>query len=275
MNATPCPHCGKPIRLTAAESTFTTYQTPGLWDRLTRPRAFQTTAAAPFLPESSTIPRPASGSASTHLEPGEKRALSHFRPLDPRADVATPALFAIVGGTLLTLTSFAITIAAEWPWYTPLIVWPVATTILYFATGWRVFHDRYLVSHEETMERKQPPPPAPPVQRPGYDVKGKIELGQKTLYTRFNITDARAWHRFCQAVHHHGKHFSQNEAKRHEVDPAEFNAILSQWADPDPQRALVHIESIGERLTPRLTRGGKAMIKLFALTPPPDQAGDN
>ena len=269
-HTTICPQCGAHLRLVRADSFITT-ESAGLIGRLfARPATHydHTVEASPWTSDRPTPPT----DRSAHLAPGESRSITSYRNLDPTSDVITPTLWALIGGGCIGLTAIPIAVGVHLDWWIPLAAWLGSTTLLFFAAGKRILFDRSLISHEEEHQRAESPPPTSLPQTP-YRVSGEIQIGTKTLYTQFGIGDATSWHRFCKAVHA-GRNFSGAEAKRHGIDREEFARILALWADPDPQRALVDLGSVGERKTPQLTRGGRAMIRQFAITPPPNSSVD-
>jgi hypothetical protein len=190
-----------------------------------------------------------------------------WRTPDTYTDVAVPFNFSLIAAGLFAGVLVSIAGCIKWPsilWGIPGLSFVVAET-LYLIAGWDLIQkdERKLRIRERLPETAQESSP-----QGKYKVAGQIKEGQKTIYTEFDIDDPQSWHLFCQAVHYDGKNFSLRTAKDNGMTPDDFNSIVKQWADPDPQRALIDPSTVGERLTIKLTRMGKRMVQLYAEQPP-------
>ena len=198
------------------------------------------------------------------------------------SDVLVPAAYAAIGGALLGIGGLALALAglgegASWRWLVPPSAWVGGTISLWLLSSRDLMRGAgHLLAHVERIaqvdidgdgvigdEQEPEQPPAPQV----HIMEGRLSDGQRSIYTRFGITKPVEWCAFCRAVMG-GKNFSETEATKHHVPPAEYKRIVTLWASPDPEKALIDIATIGERSTPELTRMGKAMVKLFATTTP-------
>jgi hypothetical protein len=189
-----------------------------------------------------------------------------WRTPDTYTDVAVPFNFSLIAAGLFAGVLVSIAGCIKWPsilWGIPGLSFVAAET-LYLIAGWDILKkdERNLRIRERLPEQSQDTPP-----QEEYNVSGQIKEGQTTIYTHFQISNPWAWHNFCRNVDE-GSNFSWRTAKDARVPEAEFKRIVKLWASPDPQRALIAPESVGERQTKQLTRMGKRMIRLFSEQPP-------
>lgn len=98
-----------------------------------------------------------------------------------------------------------------------------------------------------------------------WKVEGTLDMGSgKTIHDHPTLTDAQAWHRFCQAVAFKGRNFSRTEAvRRNGVPEDDWKAmherfVTNGWLDPADERG-----------TPDLSDVGEAWVNRYASTPPP------
>jgi hypothetical protein len=149
------------------------------------------------------------------------------------------------------------------PWWTPLAAFPIVggAGILLSVLKPR----EWLVGFVEDVLQR--------------DIDGDGQIGNVTYRVEGVLRDKRGnesrlgfdlehggtnenWHQFCKAIVA-GRNFSEREAKRHGLGgdwPAIYRAFTSQyWASP-----------AGERGTPKLSPTGKAWIRHYARTPPPE-----
>jgi len=96
-------------------------------------------------------------------------------------------------------------------------------------------------------------------------VEGSLNTGNgQSIHDHPVLTDAPAWHRFCQAVAFEGRNFSQTEAVRRNSVP------LADW-ETMHERFTTHgwLAPAGERGTPELSDVGAAWVNRYASVPPP------
>lgn len=273
MNETTCPHCGKTVQLVKNDAGLATYKTPSAWERLwSTPTRFESavTAVAPQPAAYPETPRTAP------LAPGETRSINTYRTLDPKSDVITPLLWASAGGTLLGLAAIPVTVGLGWPWWVPPSIWPVSSAALFFAVSWRVLWDKFLIAHEETLERQ--PPPAPPTpQRSSRVIEARLvtEDGRQQQYAE--LPDTRPFWELARAVVD-GASFAESTAAAHgmpldvthfqEPDEMGFCQVRDRFIDRHWARWR---NRKAHKLGVKLNGGGMAMLVQIASAPPPQE----
>ena len=104
---------------------------------------------------------------------------------------------------------------------------------------------------------------------PEINLNATLHEGQTSHTARVTmpLTQVRHWRDFCYAYTQGQCEFSGRAAAAHNVDPALFTRVIEQWISRDDQLSLIDPASVGERLTPRPTTQGDAMIAIYAHTP--------
>ncbi len=104
---------------------------------------------------------------------------------------------------------------------------------------------------------------------PKINLNATLHDGQTSHTARVTmpLAQVRHWRDFCYAYTQGRCEFSGRAAAAHNVDPALFTQVIERWISRDDQLSLIDPESVGERLTPKPTMQGDAMIAIYAHTP--------
>jgi len=215
---TTCPHCGAPLRLIKADG-FTASDRPGLLGRVfSRPPQRPYEATAPAAQPWSSAP-PAAGddlgnkAALLQTLGGTTRSVRTYRRRDIASDVMPAAVWSVIGGGLIGLSSIAVAIAQRWAWHVPLGVWLGSTTGLFFVAGWRILNDASVIEHEEdlTLPGQRPVAPAAPART---ERALRVQVGtdddQRRQYA--DLPDTRAFWDLADAVTSDRKPFAESTA---------------------------------------------------------------
>lgn len=234
-------------------------ETPGLWDRLFSAGGFEHSvdSVVPW-----TDRRQATPTAHVSLQPGEKRKAETFRQRS-LIDIAIPLSWAVIGGLLLGGIAIFVTIWQKWGWWFPPFICLISTAAFWFISSLDIFKDGSLLMRLEEMTRKD-------INQDGqiggktqnYQVEGQFTDGARTIYVRFGVENATAFHRFCKAVAAKEVNFSGRGAGAFDLSN-EWDGILDEFKD----RGLAEWDG-KQRTMPRLTRWGEQAIATFAATPP-------
>jgi len=85
--------------------------------------------------------------------------------------------------------------------------------------------------------------------------------GRRQMWARYEMERPAEWHEFCKAVEA-GRNFSENEAMRNEVAPADWAMVKADF------EAKEWYSLPGRRSTPQLSGPGRALVRAWASTPP-------
>lgn len=285
---TTCPHCERPIEIVVRRPAETAKSaTPGgLFGRLlganryefaarpVRARVRYDQAVEPTTSVTQPVPTTGFWDVVSRLLFSDEPDRATFRP-PQLEDVLVPAIGSAITGAIVAAGSLFFVIPQHLPWTVVAGAGLAGVGLFWLASARRLLGRHGIVASIERIvqtdldgdgvigdAKAESPKPQT------YRFRGQLDGGRTTIYTEFDITKPNEWHEFCQAITFHKKQFSGQEAARHKVPLEEFNRIKLQWASSDREKALVDPRSIGPQLTPQLTRMGRAMVRLFATTPP-------
>lgn len=287
MTKTTCPCCGAQLNIVPADQA-TSYQTAGLVGRLfaRKGQTYEHSVESPWVkaeparPVEPSAPLPATGGS---------RTVTTWRPREVASDVTTPAIWSVVGGAMIGLTSIPFAVAGHWSAVWPIGIWLGSTTIGFFAASWRILIDKSLIAHEDDLKIAPPAPalvsvPAPVAASRTMRVEVVDRDGQRSQFA--DLPDTAAFHRFARLLTQPlpGKtapeSFTEATAKLAELiidagdttkDPPNmwgFRQIREIFIDrgwgnwKNPQR---------HNLGFALTVAGKALLRQIAETTPPPQ----
>jgi hypothetical protein len=165
---------------------------------------------------------------------------------------------ACLGTAVVICAWYAITDARSHPVTIPASLLSTLVLAVFLRLNWDILIDG---NDGRFVTRKRDAEPQPTTDPQVIRVKAELHEGRRTLYDELDITDYAAWHRFCKAVHA-GRNFSQTEAKRHKVPPADYDKVYRQWV----RRGWV--QPAQRRGTPQLQAVGRHWVKAYAETPP-------
>ena len=252
-----CPECGATYVL-AHKETHT-----GFFDWLRGDR-FETTVSTPRYQHSVAPTMPQAQEAIGRLEPGE----SVYRQMDTRTDVAAPFMYALVWAGEIVVLCGTIALAIETsPWFLLITVGDIAFSVAFGIVTSPMLRTSGLDIDGWLKTRVRDSENAQPQGSRSYHVEGRLETkpGQ-LLYLKFELDDYRsalAWHRFCKAVAK-GRNFSYREAKRHKLSDEDWERIYDAFVSQHWCTAA------GERETSKLKPTGRAWVRQYARTPPPE-----
>jgi len=188
--------------------------------------------------------------------------------LDVRVPRGEAATLGLAFGVLVTLLTGWVTAGQDVSWW----VVPVRAVLAGLLAGWGLFFVLFgLHTRDERRDRKQQRAP----QMTDWHVEGETEPrqwavtgvvtspdGRRQVWARYEMVRPRQWYAFCKAVEA-GRNFSENEAMRHEVAPADWQTVKADFESKEWYK-------LGKRRgTPELHGPGKALVKAWATTPPP------
>lgn len=224
-----------------------------------KPRRFEQSTYAP--PVVNVQQPPAQVGA---LNPGE----TAYRVLSGQADIKPQLGMGLVCGGFVAVLGGCVYVVIAIPNAWPLAVIGGITDLVAGAVFVRLNWD-VLVQGKDTrlVARERMPETQPATDPPKWAVEGKLQVGEhKTIYSRFDLTDPQAWHKFCRAVHFDGKNFSGTEAiDRQGVPPSDWDTAWGYfkehgWASLKKRRS-----------TPDLSPVGKAMVRQYATQAPEER----
>jgi hypothetical protein len=183
---------------------------------------------------------------------------------DLHSDIVVPGAWSLILSTLVAVPAGLIAAANDasgigWGFG---VGWATMALSFGVVAGRKVISEKHQRMHEEVLERKAEKMNQAP-QRGTYEVKAKLEESPRQhRYTTFDIENPWGLHRFCGAVSAGDCAFSGRAAAKFGLE-RDWGTIRDEFSS----RGLVTVG--GTRSTPKLTPPGKAIVRKFATTPPP------
>ena len=226
-----CQKCGARHRVTLEKSgidhTMTTRRQRRRQRRAERTQRYNSDVTA-LVPDVRSAP---------DLEPGEKTTYkTPIRAQNVESDVLVPVLQALVYGGGAAVLSVWPTIWRQWPWYTPLLIWPTVAGASVFLTS--VAAHRLLMVVEKwtgkDLDRDGQVGNPPPITVPHTNRKNRVHVQHRYPQIPAPAAGYEALARWFWRVYRQGGvGFSQNVALSYRVQRPECKAIQDVFTAED------------------------------------------
>ena len=237
MSTTTCPHCGQSIQLTKAN----TATAQAMWHRR---QTFE-----------SAVPAIAPAQSGPRFSEAERRTPA--RAASVESDVLVPATQALITGTVSLIPGIALTIAAQWPWYSPFLIagGVIALFWLYLLDA----HRKLLWSVETIINRDVDGDGATGKPEPARTVRVEVQR-QKTTEIDDLPGPADALADFAAGVLSHRYSFSERGAARAGYGATAFKQLRAtfvargwaQWRNPDAPQQGIDLRHTGAAILKQL-----------------------